>query len=67
MNLNKGKGRNKNTKIMVGITTLVREVMQIDIREGKRKVRRGIRKVRRGIRKGRHKSEEEGGIRLRKG
>ena len=41
--------------------------MQIDIREGKRKVRRGIRKVRRGIRKGRHKSEEEGGIRLRKG
>ena len=41
--------------------------MQIDIREGKRKARRGIRKVRRGIRKGRHKSEEEGGIRLRKG
>ena len=41
--------------------------MQIEIREGKRKVRRGIRKVRRGIRKGRHKSEEEGGIRLRKG
>ena len=48
--------------------------MQIDIREGKRKVRRGIRKVRRGIRKvrrgirkGRHKSEEEGGIRLRNG
>ena len=48
--------------------------MQIDIREGKRKVRRGIRKVRRGIRKvrrgirkGRHKSEEEGGIRLRYG
>ena len=34
--------------------------MQIDIREGTRKVRRGIRK-------GRHKSEEEGGIRLRKG
>ena len=41
--------------------------MQIDIREGKRKVMRGIRKVRRGIRKGRHKSEKEGGIRLRKG